>query len=531
MQQSFQNERTSAPTAAQMAPVMAVPTSSGAVLLRGAVGSNTLVTWLALAAVLAVATFMRVWALNSLGYNTDEAVYAGQAAAVAGDSSLRPFFPMFRAHPLLFQFIVSFGFHSGVNDLVGRLFGVAFGLATVYVVYRLGATLYGRGTGLLAALFLALMPYHTIVTRQLLLDGPMVFFATLSLYLVACFGSTRRPEWLYATGAALGLTFLTKETGIIVIGAIYVFLALCPAIRVRVRDLVLSVASMVLVVATFPISLSLAGGTKKTQSYLVWQLFRRPNHTWEFYPTIVPPAIGPLLLLAAFLGLWLLWRQRTWREVLLIAWIMVPITFFQLWPVKGFQYLLPIAPAVAVLAARTLARWVPTHPVTMSLRALAIGAVVLSLAIPTWQRVQPSTSDQFLAGSGGVPGGREAGRWIAANVPEGSKLLTVGPSMANILQFYGHRKAYGLSVSPNPLHRNPSYEAIRNPDMQIRSAELQYLVYDTFSASRSSFFGDALLGYVQRYHGRAVHTESVMVTNPDGTVTSKPVIIIYQVRP
>jgi hypothetical protein len=130
-----------------------------------------------------------------------------------------------------------------------------------------------------------------------------------------------------------------------------------------------------------------------------------------------------------------------------------------------------------------------------------------------------------------VPGGREAGAWIAENVPEGAIFLTVGPSMANIIQFYGHRKAYGLSVSPNPLKRNPSYEAIENPDQKIRTGELQYLVFDSFSTSRSPFFGKALMKYAERYHGVIVHSEYVTITGADGQPEQLPVIVIYQVRP
>jgi hypothetical protein len=157
--------------------------------------------------------------------------------------------------------------------------------------------------------------------------------------------------------------------------------------------------------------------------------------------------------------------------------------------------------------------------------------VAITLLIPSWQRIQPSTSASFLAGSGGVPGGREAGQWIDQHVPQGAKLMTIGPSMANILQFYGHRGAYGLSVSPNPLQRNPSYEPVPNPDLLLRSNELQYVVWDAFSASRSPFFSESLLRYADRYNGRAVHTESVTVTTPDGQKAEKPVIVIYEVRP
>ena len=49
-----------------------------------------------------------------------------------------------------------------------------------------------------------------------------------------------RPAWLYAAGAAMGLTFLAKETSIVLLFAIYAFLALTPELRVRLRDLAIS---------------------------------------------------------------------------------------------------------------------------------------------------------------------------------------------------------------------------------------------------------------------------------------------------
>src|SRR5215217_8504214 len=103
-----------------------------------------------------VAIGLRVWGINQLGYNTDEAVYAGQAAAIAKDPILKDIFPIFRAHPLLFQFILALVFQFGVSDIAGRLTAVAISLATVFLVYRVGTVLYGQKPGLLAGLFLAL---------------------------------------------------------------------------------------------------------------------------------------------------------------------------------------------------------------------------------------------------------------------------------------------------------------------------------------------------------------------------------------
>jgi len=137
----------------------------------------------------------------------------------------------------------------------------------------------------------------------------------------------------------------------------------------------------------------------------------------------------------------------------------------------------------------------------------------------------------FLAGKGGVPGGRETGRFIRAHVPVGARMLAIGPSMANILEFYGHRRAYGLSVSPNRLHRNPIYQAVANPDLSLRRGDIQYIVWDAYSARRSAHFERHLRSYVSRYRGRAVYTYSVPVRARDGALVRFPLIIVYAVRP
>ena len=496
-----------------------------------------------LAIALAAGAFLRIWQINAMGYNTDEAVYAGQAGAIAGVPGLKDVFPIFRAHPLLFQFVLSLIYKIQFSDLAGRLVAAAIGIATIYVTYLLGKMLYGRLPGALAAMFLALMPYHVVVSRQVLLDGPMVFFATLTVYMLARLGKTHQIGWLFAAGATLGLAFLSKETSIILLGAVFIFLALSPEVRVRIRDLIVATLLMAMAVAPFPIALIVAGGSTTGGNYLAWQLFRRSNHPWPFYLQTVTPAVGYLVITTAILGLILLWKEHSWREKLLLAWIFVPIIFFEIWPVKGFQYLLPIAPPLALLAGRLLGKLatkaqsfqIPRtlnkfsiHPI---FSWLLVGVTVFSLGSASWAQIKPEISSVFLAGTGGVPGGREAGTWVQKNVPESAHFMTIGPSMANIIQFYGERKAYGLSISPNPLHRNPSYEPILNPDRQIRVADLQYLVWDSFSAARSPFFSDKLLGYIKKYNGRAIHTESITVQDAQGNRISQPVIIIYEVHP
>jgi 4-amino-4-deoxy-L-arabinose transferase-like glycosyltransferase len=516
----------------------------GTTLLQRIVGIRLSPQYLSILVVLIIATpalVLRLWQIDALGFNSDEAVYSGQAASLAGEPAFLPFFPVFRAHPLLFQSLLSVEYRAfGVSPLAGRLLAVAFGLGTVGLTYAIGSRLYARRVGVLAALLIAVMPYTVVVSRQVLLDAPMVFFTSLALYLVVRFVQSEHSVWLYSAAVALGMATLTKETAILLVGGAYVFFALTRAARVRLNQAVIATAVLVVTVLPYPLSLRLAGSSSTGGQFLAWQLLRRPNHSWSFYPETVPAALGVGVVGVAVLGLVVMARSLTWSEHLLLSWIVVPCVFFQLWAVKGFQYLLPIAVPVAVLAAMVVVSF-PLPQKTLRLGALgvttgalrAVAAVILvaTLAMTSWSQVQPaSAGSSFLAGTGGVPAGREAGEWVAANVPEGAEMLAVGPSMANIVQFYGHRKVFGLSVSPNPLHRNPVYEPVPNPDLEIRHGDLQYLIWDSFSASRSAHFSDRLLAYAERYNGRIVHQEFIEVPAGDGVVR-KPVITVYEVRP
>jgi hypothetical protein len=176
----------------------------------------------------------------------------------------------------------------------------------------------------------------------------------------------------------------------------------------------------------------------------------------------------------------------------------------------------------AVLAGRTLTSFPRVIRAQRLAAAAAIWLVVGSLAVPSWVRIQPQTSTRFLAGTGGLPGGREAGVWVRTHAPAGARLLAIGPSMANVVQYYGLCPVSALSVSPDPARRNPSYRAVPNPDRALRDGDFQYLVWDAYTARRTPFFTGKLRELVGRYHGDAVFT----ARNANGV----KVVVIYRVR-
>jgi len=524
-------------------------------------------TWLALAVVLVAAAAVRLWAINSVGFNNDEAVYSGQGAALAADPIYSGLFAIFRAHPLLVQFLDSVAFRLfGVGDVAPRLISVAFGLGGVALAYATGSLLYTKRVGLIAAAVLALMPYHVIVTRQALLDGPETTLFLLTIYLLSRYARGGQARWLYFAAFGAGQTVLAKETAILLVPVIVAFLLLAPEVRVPIKRLLVALAVFVIAFGPYPAAILIGRGTNAAQAFFIWEVLRQPNHSWTFYWDVLPAAVGPLVVVAGAAGLFVAIRRGHWEDRLLVAWIAIPIAFFEVWPVKGFQYLLPIAPAIAILVGLAFDRLFefgdrlarqgratadaplgaapePGAPASTRSRAarprsiapfacgVLLASTIATIAIPTALAVNSTTMTGSLAGTGGLPGGREAGLWIKANVPQGAAFLTTGPTLGNIVEFYGQRQAYGLSVSPNPLRRNPAYDPIVNPDRALQLSEIQYIATDIWSAQRSPFFAGLMNRYIARYHGFLVYQQSAQVRDDSGRLSTQIVIKIYEVRP
>ena len=242
---------------------------------------------------------VRLADLNRYGFNSDEAVYSGQAAALAGHHDYAHLFGVFRAHPLLVHVIVSLVYRvTGVNDVAPRLVAVAFGVGLVIVGGAIGWLVRGRLVGLLTMLFIALCPYAVIVSRQMLLDGPMAFFFALCVLFLALYVRTPNRLTLFAAACAAGLAFLSKETAILMVPAILVFFLLATDVPLRRLDLLGAAGVYAITIAPFPLALWLSGGGGVAQQFLIWQVFRRPNHSPDFYLSVIPSLTFPIVTLA-----------------------------------------------------------------------------------------------------------------------------------------------------------------------------------------------------------------------------------------
>jgi len=128
----------------------------------------------------------------------------GFLQVVGARGMLEPLIPFFWTDPAVYYLIV-------------RVFNATLGALTVIPIYLSGKELRSRRVGLLAALALALLPFHVKNSHLATVDVPMVFWLTWSVYF-----STkvfRRGAWLdyLLAGVFAGLATSTKYNGVLIL--------------------------------------------------------------------------------------------------------------------------------------------------------------------------------------------------------------------------------------------------------------------------------------------------------------------------
>lgn len=180
----------------------------------------TLTERLTLIAVLLLAAGLRFVGLERVPppFNVDEAMHAYDAYALLRTGrdqwgnpwpiTMRAFNDYRRpaASYTAIPFIATFGLTiTGI-----RAMGAFWGWMAVVLTYRLASDLFGRRTGILAALMLALSPWHVHFSRMgLEVSGPLLTTLVAGLDFGWRWYRGRRPGWLLASAGAFGLALYT----------------------------------------------------------------------------------------------------------------------------------------------------------------------------------------------------------------------------------------------------------------------------------------------------------------------------------
>jgi len=231
----------------------------------------TTVPWyrLALGAVLALAAALNLWALDREGYANGYYAAAVKSMLLSWHNfffvSFDPGgFVTIDKPPLGFWIETAsaklFGF-SGVSLLLPEALA---GVLSVAVLYRLVARAWGRGAGLLAALFLAVTPVSVVTSRNNTIDSLLVLTVLLGAWAATKSAETGRLRWLLACAALVGLGFNIKmlQAYLVVPAFGLVYLSSAPGrLRRRIGHLALAVVALLTVSLSWAVAVDLTPAT------------------------------------------------------------------------------------------------------------------------------------------------------------------------------------------------------------------------------------------------------------------------------
>lgn len=317
--------------------------------------------------------------------------------------------------------------------IAGRLVVLALGIATIVLVALLGTRLAGRRVGLLAALFVAVLPIFVTRGSVVISDTAAAAFATAALYCSArvVTASSRRQlvTWLVIGGGASGLACTSKYT----IGT--VLLAVCAAVMLRQDRSVwdrlklggLAVAAFALIAALSTPALVFRTSEVVDALEFLERVYRTRPPTGSYWEQMLHAReFGRLMLLAAFAGLVLLDRSRRARPIV-FAYLAFAIPTLALLLRAGFQpvrNILPLIPFLAIAAGATIVevvRFVGAR-LRLSHQAQAVVAVVIALAL-CWAPLQGGTRRYIAMERGHVDTRTWVRQWIAGRVHDDERVL------------------------------------------------------------------------------------------------------------
>ena len=463
-------------------------------------------------AVLVLALALRVkgvsWGLPFSFVNADESVVVPKAFGVARGGLN----PQFFYYPSLFFYLVggvyllaapvlwavqhanplamgSFVVDPGPYFLLARLFSVAAGTASVYLLYRIGREAFGRPAGLVAALFLAVAPLHVAYSHMAVTDVTATALSLLVflLLLQAARGGGRRR--LIASAVAAGLATSTKyNLGALVLPATIAAAYACRGEvgrRVAAGGRAALLWPRLLLTRVYaPMLLAFLAGSPFVvldPGHFVHDFLRQNrimdrgwlgfenvgNGFWYNLEVNLGGTLWVVLVVLAIAGLaWALWRHTT-VDLLLAPYALAYFVYISTWKELADRYLLPVLPLLLLLAVRLCLEVVHLRPAA---RRFAAPAVALVLAVAIVAPVAGSIAfDRELSG-GDVR--TRAKAWVEGNLPAGSVIATenYGPPLVNVLDEQYYRSA-GLET--------PAYRILRlrlpSPGVRDGSHSLDWL--------------------------------------------------------
>jgi Dolichyl-phosphate-mannose-protein mannosyltransferase len=521
---------------------------------------SSLVIVFFLSAIMVGAALLRFWNLGEIGLGGDESVYAAQALILAGHNELQEYFVLISrglTNFLLNQAIQSIFYTvAGFSEFSTRFLSAALSVGTCVLVFFLGRDMYNKWTGLISALLLSIHAYSVALGRQGYLDSTMVFFFTLSIFMLYKWIKTGDPKWSYILAATSAAAILTKVPAMILIPIIMTTLLLVSRGFRPINVRTLTIFVLIFFAGLSPAFIQIAMNFDTYLSFLGGGGSRIINVPITFYFEKLLSHSGPFFMASAFFGILISFVRRTKADLLCIVWLVITVVYLQLIPIKAWNYCLPLVPLLSIFAARGITLLLALLPPLLAnrknnknarqqispirLTTISGGLIGIFLLLSvTYTEIYVSV--ESILYDRPFVGLKEASYWIAENgIPNATVMTPSQGSAQYVFSLYGHIDTYpfGNFKLHTLLPNGDLIVGAPPPDPLIQDGTIDYLVHyisntdagdDPFHMENKTKLQSKFLDLVRKYDSelRYIYYDKYVTLN--GSEVTEPRVWVFEV--
>ncbi len=284
--------------------------------------------------------------------------------------------------PPVYPLTVSFFFSMfGSNEFVARTVSSVFGVLSILVIYFLGKELYGKRIGLLSSLILSSVPTYWFYSSKALVEGMFIFLVTLFLY--TFYSSLGKKKYMIPSGILLGLIFLTKYTGGVLVVFFVLFILIWKRDLLKSKYLYLSlIAALLTIVPWISFNLRVYGTPFGSGMFLFGKnLGAGMFANFNLYYLLALVIETSLFLPFIAIGFYTMFKNKDKNFlpfVLLFLIFIIPLSFFE---VKRSRYILGLLPVLTVTAAYSFEQLKKTRIRGMRFRRFVLPLIILLVIV------------------------------------------------------------------------------------------------------------------------------------------------------
>lgn len=173
--------------------------------------------------ILALALILRLLSSNQ-SFWLDEATSGIVARDLSYNQILIQFIVKDFHPPLYYLLLKAWGSLVGYSEIALRSLSVVFGVATVFVVYKIGKIVKDNANGVLSALLMAIAPLHIYYSQEARMYAMAAFFVTLSVFFFLKYLKKAGKRYFWAYIVSLIVVFLTDYLSLLVLPVFFIYI-------------------------------------------------------------------------------------------------------------------------------------------------------------------------------------------------------------------------------------------------------------------------------------------------------------------